>query len=614
MDKLLARLGLAICERLSRLCSTSDEEWALLEEVRLLLDSTALATSSIETRASAAGISNASLPAPQLSPEEIRYGCASRALNKCWDLVHSGDWKDVPMIHRSLYASSALSVVASELGLFQSEDIDASTPSRSRRLRGCLRTLDVALMLGTPEDRDNLLQSVGIIEQELAKLPDGPGVCDAKAIPRSPVSLPADPFLPPGTIAVPRLYSPSMATFYRDFMCYRVPQCAETGTGSVYGQQPTDMASLPIGDAAIIGRPVVITGAIDHWPALARWADPAYLLSVAGNRTVPVEVGGHYMSDAWGQSLMTLREFFAQHMAATSPLRNCADADQDLPPPGGDAPTVGGEPGSAASRAFGYLAQHPLFDQIPALRQDICEPDYCSLLPPSESPGDANGSQEPPPKRPRTYGADLASLRGMGVQATLKGESSTFGSETAADVAAGAGVSSSSSDDGTTLNAWLGPAGTVSCLHYDKPHNLLCQAVGWKRVILVDPRHSGRLYPHVGLMANTAQVDPEAHYRQRSDSEARCRQHGDLGAAAGEGSGCGSADADADGAAAPADALTSSNAVGASDESTGFPLFPGTPCYSAVLGPGDALYIPPRWWHHVRSLSTSFSVSFWWGS
>ena len=27
---------------------------------------------------------------------------------------------------------------------------------------------------------------------------------------------------------------------------------------------------------------------------------------------------------------------------------------------------------------------------------------------------------------------------------------------------------------------------------------------------------------------------------------------------------------------------------------------------------GDMLYIPPKWWHHVRSLDVSFSVSFWW--
>ena len=31
----------------------------------------------------------------------------------------------------------------------------------------------------------------------------------------------------------------------------------------------------------------------------------------------------------------------------------------------------------------------------------------------------------------------------------------------------------------------------------------------------------------------------------------------------------------------------------------------------AVLGPGDALYIPPGWWHYVRSLTPSFTVNFW---
>ena len=28
---------------------------------------------------------------------------------------------------------------------------------------------------------------------------------------------------------------------------------------------------------------------------------------------------------------------------------------------------------------MGYLAQHPLFEQIPELARDIAEPEYCSL-------------------------------------------------------------------------------------------------------------------------------------------------------------------------------------------------------------------------------------------
>jgi hypothetical protein len=31
-----------------------------------------------------------------------------------------------------------------------------------------------------------------------------------------------------------------------------------------------------------------------------------------------------------------------------------------------------------------------------------------------------------------------------------------------------------------------------------------------------------------------------------------------------------------------------------------------------VLGPGDAMYLPSRWWHQVRSLDLSLSVNFWW--
>ena len=31
-----------------------------------------------------------------------------------------------------------------------------------------------------------------------------------------------------------------------------------------------------------------------------------------------------------------------------------------------------------------------------------------------------------------------------------------------------------------------------------------------------------------------------------------------------------------------------------------------------VLEPGQMLFIPPGWWHYVKSTTVSFSVSFWW--
>ena len=37
--------------------------------------------------------------------------------------------------------------------------------------------------------------------------------------------------------------------------------------------------------------------------------------------------------------------------------------------------------------------------------------------------------------------------------------------------------------------------------------------------------------------------------------------------------------------------------------------------FSAELGPGDAIFIPPLWWHHVQSLELcNILVNYWWGA
>lgn len=41
------------------------------------------------------------------------------------------------------------------------------------------------------------------------------------------------------------------------------------------------------------------------------------------------------------------------------------------------------------------------------------------------------------------------------------------------------------------------------------------------------------------------------------------------------------------------------------------PDFSEAPFVEAILGPGDMLFIPKKWWHYVRSLTTSISVNFW---
>ena len=98
-------------------------------------------------------------------------------------------------------------------------------------------------------------------------------------------------------------------------------------------------------------KPVLIKGAISHWPALSKnsghqW-NVSYLKNIAGYRTVPIEIGSRYTDDDWTQTLMTVNDFIKKYVLNTN---------QDKK---------------------GYLAQHTLFDQISELKDDFDIPEYC---------------------------------------------------------------------------------------------------------------------------------------------------------------------------------------------------------------------------------------------
>ena len=120
-----------------------------------------------------------------------------------------------------------------------------------------------------------------------------------------------------------------------------------------------------------------------------------------------------------------------------------------------------------------------------------------------------------------------------------------------------------------SVNAWIGTRHTVTALHSDADDNLLVQLRGFKYVVLFAPHEAPNLYAGVHPRAASA---------------------GDDGAGVGMFSPVRVEKYDA-------------------DEHANFAQARGQ---HAVLGPGDALYIPRGWFHYVRSMSTSISLNYWW--
>lgn len=125
------------------------------------------------------------------------------------------------------------------------------------------------------------------------------------------------------------------------------------------------------------------------------------------------------------------------------------------------------------------------------------------------------------------------------------------------DFAGLTGASATATDD-TDTRLWIGSAGTRSLLHSDLKQNLFVQIWGRKVAILVPFAESRAVYPCFDNIVNSA-VDPD---------------HLDVAR---------------------------------------FPRFRRATVYSAVVEPGDVLFIPRGCWHHFRSLTPSISLNHWWG-
>lgn len=108
-------------------------------------------------------------------------------------------------------------------------------------------------------------------------------------------------------------------------------------------------------------------------------------------------------------------------------------------------------------------------------------------------------------------------------------------------------------DPGWQIKFWFGPAGTVTPLHHDRTNILFAQIFGRKRFKLIPSYETHRVYNHKGAFS---EVDMSAPDYER------------------------------------------------------FPKLKEANVVEVVLEPGDVLFLPVGWWHWVRALDISISVTF----
>ncbi|RDW90163.1 putative JmjC domain protein [Aspergillus mulundensis] len=333
-----------------------------------------------------------------------------------------------------------------------------------------------------------------------------------------------------------------------------------------------------------VKTPLVITNAVEHWPAMSSrsWASRDYWLdrTFGGRRLVPVEIGRSYTDEGWGQRIIEFSEFVERFIwrdpstsrtAMHSPVENKNEEYQD-------------------ANQTGYLAQHDLLGQIPALRKDISVPDFCYIDPPA-----------PDPDTP-VYAKKLQEREEEQKKKAASNGSINGGLDRCTEDDVDDDLLSPPSDP--IINTWIGPSWTISPLHHDPYHNILVQVTGAKYIRLYSPHTpASQIHPR-GMEAVTSTKE-----RRNSNSSAS--------------SGVILAGADGDDAST-ARMIDMSNTskvdVAAIELSPAeseqweamWPGFQQAEYVETVLKEGESLYIPVGWWHYVRGLKAGISVSFWW--
>ncbi len=103
---------------------------------------------------------------------------------------------------------------------------------------------------------------------------------------------------------------------------------------------------------------------------------------------------------------------------------------------------------------------------------------------------------------------------------------------------------------------WIGPAGTVTSLHHDLTNNLIAQIVGRKRIKLAPAADVGKLYNDRHVFSEIADLDDPGIDLAR------------------------------------------------------YPRLAALRLYDVLLEPGEILFVPLGWWHQVKSLDFSVTITF----
>lgn len=118
-------------------------------------------------------------------------------------------------------------------------------------------------------------------------------------------------------------------------------------------------------------------------------------------------------------------------------------------------------------------------------------------------------------------------------------------------------------DNTSLIRLWIGTAGNITPLHYDRCHGILSQIYGRKKITLISPKHTQDIYPY------------DTH-----TSRAHCSR---------------------------VDLIRWDD--GDDEQRRKYPRFSHVKRIECILESGDILYTPPGWWHHVQSLTASVSIT-----